>query len=494
MWFSKNMKTALIFFIIFSLTRTFFSQSLTDKRSSQFIEAMIDNSDSLEKFILPEELTISKRLGITYEGVKNKFLISYELPEDLLNEINNKNAAYKINIEKLDEQYSILHFEVPAKSYKTKYYFKNEYLISPPYYYFNDWQEIESEHFIFYVSEPLFFNEYSIDMLEKFIVEMFSVMHYTKEEIQHLKENKIIYILCKNEDEIELLTGYKARGMCNLAYDYLITTYNCHYHELVHLLMNFKLKKLPLYTHPFFQEGLAVALGGRGGKETDVILSLGQFLAESGFLDYKELLNENDYKNYDASMSYPMCGLYNKFMLGIYVFNKYLELYRKYSSANIQGITISSDDLAYEQDWRNFFTEGHRNSPIKINFNETEFKTLIGKSDYSIKENDEYYIITTDESILISADDNEPNYISKTFNELYPDKTYTGEKYLIRISENEIGIYNLYTNILIANYVSGFTMDMKLVPKEDGFYKFAVQREIFDDDPNSWIIKTIKGK
>jgi hypothetical protein len=494
MWFKNIMKINLIFFFIFLSTQIIFPQSLTDGRASQFIEAMINNSDTLEKFVLPEELALSKRLGIIYEGIKNKFLISYEIPEEILNEITNGESDYKINIEKLDEQFSILHFEVPAKNYKTQYYFKNEYLISPPYFYYRDWKKIESQHFIFYVSEPKYFNNYSIEMLEDFYKYVYTFFELGTENERTLLKAKIIYILCKDENEIEKLTGYKARGMCNLAYDYLITTFNCHYHELVHLLINFKLKKLPLYTHPFLQEGLAVAVGGRGGKEPQVIINLGYYLVDSGFMNYKDLLDADGFKNYDASMSYPMCGLYNDFMLGIYVFDEYLKIYRKYSSKNITGMKISPDDLAYERDWSNFLSQAPRYITIKTDFDETGYRTILEDSLFLLKEKDEYYLIETRGNILISTPVKEDNYTSKTFIEYFPDKDYKEEKYFLRISNTEVALYNLYTNNLTGNYASGFTLDMKPVPKENGFYKFLIRRDLIKENPDQWQIKIMADK
>jgi hypothetical protein len=476
-----------LFIVLISFQLTPQQNNLTNERASNFIEAIITGSDSLENFVFPEELAISKRLGIQYEGVKNKFLISYEIPAKIIKEIKNRQINYNIDIQNIDDEYSILNFVVSSKNYKTKYYFKNQYLISPPFFYFIDWERIESEHFIFYVSEPVFFNQYSIDMLEQFIVEMFSDMNYTREEIQHLKENKIIYILCKDEDEIELLTGYKARGLCNLAYDYLITTYNCHYHELVHLLMNFKLKELPLYTHPFFQEGLAVALGGRGGKEPSVILNLGHFISESEFMDYNELMNANNFKNYDASMSYPLSGLYNKFLLSSFSFENFVELYRKYSSSNVSQSIISPDDLPDISKWEDFL-DGYSTDNISIDFNEESYNSLTENDFYYLKANEEYYLVGTKESLLISTPDKQKKYLSKIFRDSYFDKEYNGEKYLINVNDSEISIYNLYTDNLIANYVSGFTLEMKPVPKENGLYKFTVKKNIFDASIENLII------
>ena len=76
-----------ILFVILNLNITSNSQSLTIERASAFIESMITDSDSLGAFVLQEELEISKRLSITYDGVKTKFLISYEIPQQVIKEI-----------------------------------------------------------------------------------------------------------------------------------------------------------------------------------------------------------------------------------------------------------------------------------------------------------------------------------------------------------------------------------------------------------------------
>lgn len=484
----------LILFIIFTLTSIIFSQSLTNQRASQFIEAVTKDSDSLDSFVLPEELAISKRLGITYQGVKNKFLISYEIPDEILTKIKNGKANYKIDVANLDNGYSILHFEVPSKNYKTKYYFQGGYLISPPYFYYKDWQKIESKHFIFYVSKPEYFNKYSVDRLEDFIENIFTKLEFTENEVKTLEKEKIIYILCKNENEIEQLTDYKARGMCNLAYDYLITTYNCHYHELIHLLLNYKLKNLPLYTHPFLQEGIAVALGGRGGKEPGVILNLGCFLEKSGFLNYKDLLNVDNYRNNDVSLSYPLSGLYNEFLLEKISIDKYLKLYLKYSSFNNIPSTISTSDLPPEEEWLKFLDQNPDNEEIKLNFNKNDFEKLIENPSFTISQQDDYYLFETKGSLLLSASDKDENYQSKIFNELFPNNKYEGEKYLLRVNDTEIAVYNLYTNNLIANYASGFTVDMRPVPKENGYYEFLLRRELFDEYLSDLQIKIMENQ
>jgi hypothetical protein len=483
---------AIALFII--IIPTLIAQSVSNGRAKEFIDVLINNSDSLEAFVLPEELTISKRLGINYEGVKNKFLISYEIPVEIQRGIKDGIFHYSINNESIGDQFSILHFECSEKNYKTTYYFQNGYLISPPYFYYKDWQKIESEHFIFYVSEQNYFNEYAINQLENFVKNILAVLNFTHQEKEILKKEKLIYILCKNEDEIEKLTGYKARGMGNLAYDYVITTYNCHYHELLHILINYKLKNLPLFTHPFLQEGFAVAYGGRGGYEPGIILNLGKFLEQSDFLTVNALFNANEYKNYDASMSYPLSGLYNLFLINEIGIDNYFKFYLKYSSETIITNSIDSTFLPSEINWKYFVNKYSNNEEIMVNFSNDDYQTLIEDSLFVIKGNNEYYLFETKGNILISDGLDLDNYVSTTFSEFNPHSIYDGEKYLIHVNESEVAVYNLYTNNLIANYVSGFTLDMKPVPKENDIFKYCVRKNIFNEQIDDWTIKILEDK
>ncbi|UCH64359.1 MAG: hypothetical protein JSW63_06890 [Ignavibacterium sp.] len=480
--------------LVLCFTISILSQTLDQERATSFIDALINSSDSLEDFVLPEELSLSKRLGINYQGVKNKFLISYNIPLKVIEEIKRNKMYYQTNIEKIDEEFSILQFEVKQLDFNTKYYFKNAYLISPPYFFYKDWIKIESKSFIFYISNPEYFNQYSIDRLDQFVSNVFLILNYTEDEIQRLNREKIIYILCKDENEIEELTGYKARGIFNLAYDYIITTFNCHYHELVHLLMNYKLKSLPLFTHPFFQEGFAVSLGGRGGKESKVLLNLGCFLEESDFLNYKSLLSAAEFKSYDASMSYPISGLYNNYLLDQIGINYYLNSYLEYSADNINGMVISLDDLVPDNQWRKFISECGTYEQIKIGIEDEGFISLNENSSYLLKENQESYLIKTSGNLLISISEVESNYISKIYNEFYPKKKYKGEKYFIRVGDNEVAIYNLFTNNLLANYTTGFTLDGNMVSKEKGYYTFIVEKSLFDEYWYEWEINIFENE
>jgi len=193
-------------------------------------------------------------------------------------------------------------------------------------------------------------------------------------------------------------------------------------------------------------------------------------------------------------MSYPVSGLYNDFIISNFGIDNYLELYLEYSADDINGMILSLDNLPPENEWCKFLNTRTNCEQIKVDFDEEEFQILIEDSSFILKEDRELYLIKTNGNILISTPEKEENYISKIFQEFCPETNYNGEKYLIRINDNEIAVYNLFTNNLIANYVSGFTLEMKPVPKENEIYTFCIHKSMFDELPNEWSIKILEDK
>ena len=82
-------------------------------------------------------------------------------------------------------------------------------------------------------------------------------------------------------------------------------------------------------------------------------------------------------------------------------------------------------------------------------------------------------------------------YKSKKFIEFFKDHEYQGEKYLIIANSDEVAIYNLFTNNLIADFVSSFSIPMKLIPKKDDFFEFYTLKSLFDK-PLTEILKQKK--
>lgn len=472
-------------FIFLLFTISIYSQVLNENKAESFIRALLNNSEELNNYFDSSELLLSERLGISYSDVKFKQLISIDIDSQIKTQLLNKQLGYDYEIIPLESDFSKLSIKIPQKELKYEYLFCNSKLISKPSYYSRNWPKYSSKYFIFHVSDSSLINEYSINELDLFVEKILEILECSDSEIGKLKTAKIHYFLCKNDDEINKLTGYSARGLYYLANDFIISTFNCHYHEISHLLINYKINSLKLFTQPLLQEGFAVAFGGRGGKEPNVILNMGSFLVKSNFLNYDMLLSKSDFSQYDASLSYPVAGLFTKFLIESIGIEKYLELYIKYtfSSDEIDINQISLNDLQISSEWENYVNQNYSNQPIRtIDINEKEFPLLIKENENTkIYANNNEYLIKVRSYVGLKANEIQ-NYQSAMFQQIFPNSKYQGEKYILTANENEVSIYNLFTNNLIAKYVKGFSIDNNTVQQEDGYFLFSVSKEIFDEE------------
>jgi len=477
----------------FLLIIFFCSQSIPiniDDKIKSFFNDLIAGTADLSEYLLKSELEKSKRLGIEYEKVKNKFIISFDIDGQIKKEISEKKIQYELKQEKLNDGFSKVIFLVQSRNYSKEFYFKDNQLVSPVFYFTSSWKNFKTKYFNLFISDTSLFNDYSIGALENYISTMAELLQFDENRKKLLEEKKIIYILCRDEEEIKKLTGFATRGIYILAYDEIITTYICHFHELAHLLINFKLQKLPIYTLPFFQEGFAVAAGGRGGLARNILFDAGYFLQKSGIIKFNSIITKEEFLSEDASITYPVAGLYSLFLMKEYGMESYLKLYKKYSGSEdfVSKIEASRLMLPSIEKFENFIDSIKKETAISFDIPDKNGKIVFEGPSYSITETEDNYIISLRRNILLTPANRQSGYKSKKFAETFPNVKYNGEKFLITASSREINVYNLYTNILIASYSAGFSLGNKEVPLEKGFFKFAIRKAFFDESLESMII------
>jgi hypothetical protein len=307
-----------------------------------------------------------------------------------------------------------------------------------------------------------------------------------------LEQEKILYILCRDEEEIKKISGFNTRGIYILAYDEIITTYNCHFHEIAHLLINFKLKDLPLYTLPFLQEGFATATGGRGGLGRNVLLDIGEFLHKSRFIPFNSIITKEEFLSEDASLTYPVAALYNLFLMEELGIESYLEMYLNYSgdADYAANLNLNSIKLPSLEKFNKYIKSYRQKSGIFIDINE-EFKPAAQGKSGAISVSENFYRIKIRSNLLLRTADPPQDYTSKKFKEVFPGVAYAGYKYLIKADSREVNIYNLYTNILIASYSAGFKIDNKEVPGEEGYFIFYLNKDVFEENLIDLVISEI---
>lgn len=466
---------------------------LNAQTDNEFLNAWINNSPGIEQYIDEQDLKISSRLGITYDGVQHKVLMNseYERREVLIKELQ---EARSLDFEKsAEEEYEVYW----AKSFGLRFYFKNKKYTSPIFYHTRDFKNNESKYFKFIVSDTTLYNHYSINRLDNFVDSMLVMMNFTSAEKELLKKEKIIYVLCKDENEIEKVAGVKSRGQYFVAYDAVVSTYNAHVHEVAHLLMNYRIKDNVKPALLFFLEGFAVATGGRGGINKNVLANIGSYLVRSGFVSYYGLLSHKGFTSEDASISYSIAGLYNRFLLEKLGFDAYLSMYKQYSRdlESLSQFDSSNVVLPPDEEFRQYLESAKLTSIIL-----DEKDRPVGESSF-IGDAGENYSFDINKSILFlefTEDSTDriklfeypvlkelpqafPGYRSKLFEEHFPGEIYKSEKYHIMKSEGEINIYNYYTNELIDSYSAGFSLSPWKGFTKDGKFIFYVRKTLFDE-------------
>lgn len=448
-----------------------------DSLAQEFFRAFIDNDSTIVEHFLEAEIAVSQRLGINYDGIDLKILIGKDLPATVPNSRKN-NFKYSLNVD--DEQRFVLSISKSDRT-QTNFYFDNGKVVSAARYYSRDWITLESRYFRFFLSNSRLTNSYAVQKLDQFVEETCAVLGMDNSELELLKKRKIHYFLCEDEDKVEKITGFKIRGMYDMAYDYIISSYNSHYHEIVHLMMNFKLRKLPIYTTPVLQEGIAVYLGGRGGRASNIILNMGKFLIDGELCNIEDFLTKEEFYHLNPSISYPIAGLFVKYLIEEMDIPKFVEMYRSYSSAEFNKIPdIDTLQDKIMNNWNKFLSvQNEQNINPIANLDISDLKMTYFDDITMIYEDNENYYFKTNRCFVFQTRSDSSDYISEVFRNQIGER-YRGWKYLFKIEEGEVSLYNLWTNTLIGKYASGFSNTKSYLDTWDKMH-FKIPKSVFDE-------------
>ena len=158
----------------------------------------------------------------------------------------------------------------------------------------------------------------------------------------------------------------------------------------------------------------------------------------------------------DPSISYPLAGIFSKFLLTSLSVEDYLAFYKL--------TTVDTTQKIFDE-FKKYITE---------------YKSF---RDISFFSSDDVQEISVDSSFFLTSKDRIENYSSTKFTELFKDKVYNGEKYYFSIDKKEINIYNLYSNELIASYVNSFA-DSPVDYFVNGKYRFYISGNLLDENFN----------
>ena len=161
-------------------------------------------------------------------------------------------------------------------NYYTRKHGRHYWLTAPQEYIAREWPVKSSKFFRVHCHPNVdkYVHRAGLDELDRFVEKTAELLKMSGDDLDMIEQEKIEYFYCDSDTTVRQITGQLTRGLLDLATSDIITATFPHHHELVHLLVNIKLKKLPLFTLPLLREGVAVKYGGRWGKRPEALHSL----------------------------------------------------------------------------------------------------------------------------------------------------------------------------------------------------------------------------
>jgi len=203
-----------------------------------------------------------------------------------------------------------------------------------------NWPQQQSEFLDIHMQPPHRISATAVRTLDRLVTQTCERLEIPADRVELLRREKLGYLYCDKATVTDIV-GAPTRGAALLQTDAVVTSEPCHLHELAHLLVNFALQDLPLYTLPMLQEGAAVALGGRWGRAPTVMHELGRFTLASDFIQIEELLTWHDFQRNLPDLTYAPSGVLVDFLLDQLGGPRFLALYRQLSGelATVQQLT-----------------------------------------------------------------------------------------------------------------------------------------------------------
>lgn len=482
-----------------------------DAAFNDYIQAIIaEDWPTAESLWLPDEVALSKRLGVEFTGVPLKVDCSSPLLEHRL---ALRNQAVQLTIADSAIADTLIAKTITMRSGSQTATLSHRYLLvytgdgwritSPIYHTTRAWREINTMHVRVRCPADSLINQHALDALDHFIDSLGTIFLFRPEHWQKLNQNKLDYYLADRE-MIRWLTGYDAHGLTYLPLDAVVTSHLPHDHELVHAVLNYRLAPLPMYTLPAIQEGVAVSYGGRWGKSPLVSMQLGAFVLRSQIMTVDDILTYDGFHSDAADLSYALGGLLTRCLIEGIGFPKFSVLYRRLSGPQQYIRSLSAREVrnaieeSTQQTWEAFVpgcvgreveTISHRgidpiaNSPL----NEKLWSQSSGSAEYLVTEDaDNYYvevrgeragemagICMTDSTVF-----DEPGYRSRLFTDQFPGQKYEGAILGIVFDSLEAGVYDYRTDLLLAKFASGFSDGGSIWDPKARVLRFRVEKRI----------------
>ena len=508
---SLALRAAVALLVVVALSGTAAAENEVQMLTEYFDLLASGNYESASYRWLESCQDRSARFGITYTGIPLKLDCASPIVRDLDMMKNHLQPPVKKVRHLPDNGYTVLEYStvVWGNLVSHDYYVYNDsahcWLLYPQDYYCRDWPVYETKYFRLNVHPDMteHLNDIAFSEADSFVESTAKFFGLSDDDLALLQKEKIEYFYCDTDYRIKDITGFLVKGTYDLPSGDIISAFFPHLHEITHMLVNFRLKELPLYTLPLLREGLAVHLGGRWGKAPASLQSLGGYLYKEKIVEVDSLLTMTNFEEQVGSgIAYPVAGLFTAYLMDRLGPEDFLRLYLDLSGDFKTLTAMSQTEIkkvilkaVAESDWHQFLTDFEKSVDRRLIDDANILpggvatgETVLEADGVSVTEDGDWLSLRFE-----SADDAAPagNILfhrvpalakvrSSLFEGQYQGGTsFDGYRFGIRVDRNEAGVYDYATNTLLAKYIWGISPSDEYYNTEKNSIIIRVNKAMF---------------
>lgn len=483
-----------------------------------YVEALKagDNQSALNHWSLLDR-TWADQLGIEYRDVPVKLEVGSALLSNLgllrsgaasitMDTVVMNRGFARINYRIItkDTTYTDVHYAITSATVRPS-------LTSSLRVFTESWDQVPGKYYDLICRDLKLLEKGNIETANRFIEETAKTLGISSGKMEILEQGKFRMVLCGSFGEMQQLTGLPAHGDFYRPLDAVISRYSPPYHEMVQFLVTYALDSLPLFTLPFIEEGTATFLGGRWGRTASVMLYLGGYIYSSGNSEWSDLLTYDKFPSWEENpdFTYPVAGLFCRFLFEQVGREKYLQLYRQLSGTEAQVKAITERNfhdavaavtgktwIALQAEFKAYVAKQTSAGILAGAPDRGKLVYQSGTTDFQIRimEDSAYYNVEVTPiaeniraAVLIGEGEAQDAYESFLFKEYFPDSAWKRQRYALIFSANEAGTYDFHTNSITGKYSVGFAAGDAILKPGSNQYRFRVEKQLLGSLDNQLI-------
>ena len=323
-----------------------------------------------------------------------------------------------------------------------------------------DWPVLDTRHFRIHHQPGQHPDPQAVSQLDSFTENVWQSLA-DPDQGAVLGGRPVDYYLC-DDATVQRLTGYPTKGMADLAGRAIISSHFPHFHELVHLLVHELAEDPPEQTLLVLQEGTACLLGGRWGRSTSAVLYTGWVHGNMSGMHLEQALTQDGFRAYPGGpdASYPLATLICRLVRQKTGWPGLLELTDRLSGSLEYVQALGPEDFYRALEKVCDLAAGSGAAWLEERLDQA-WPALRRCGIAPVGEWPGQAVFTVAAETFpvyrLSREQPRDNAASSLFAEHFPGRPYRGQHFGMRISPEEVALYDYHANQLVAIWVGGFT-------------------------------------